>query len=199
MKEIGATIPKYQPLRVLWRTLCNYALRTILSQSIRQFTKDLVPSLFEESISRSWSKSVQTFSWYSLTNSFLLPQKFYLAVFFSFFHFDHTLFCGLAGAYVNPGSFFKLTFCTFICLSNNSLISSWISAKFVSALLLCILYLSYYFQSEVNTWIYLRRAIALQVDGYHNLDPLQMICINFQVQVMPMQYSTACICLYFQK
>ena len=36
------------------------------------------------------------------------------------------------------------------CLSNNSLISSWISAKFVSALLLCMLYLSYYYQSEVN-------------------------------------------------
>ena len=25
MEEIGATIPKYQPLRVLWRPLCDYA------------------------------------------------------------------------------------------------------------------------------------------------------------------------------
>ena len=25
MEEVGATIPKYQPLRVLWRPLCNYA------------------------------------------------------------------------------------------------------------------------------------------------------------------------------
>ena len=33
----------------------------------------------------------------------------------------------------------------------NSLISSWISAKFVSAFLQCMLYLSYYFQPEVNT------------------------------------------------
>ena len=50
---------------------------------------------------------------------------------------------------MNPGSFFKLSFYIFTCLSNNPLISSWISAKFVSALLLCMLYLSYYYQSEV--------------------------------------------------
>ena len=47
--------------------------------------------------------------------------------------------------------FFKLSFCTFYYLSNNSFISSWISATFVSALLPCILYLSYYFQLEVIT------------------------------------------------
>ena len=51
MEEIGATIPKYQPLRDLWRLLCDYARRTILSHPIRPFTRQLVPSLFEESIS----------------------------------------------------------------------------------------------------------------------------------------------------
>ena len=53
MEEIGATIPKYQPLRVLWCLLCDYTRRTILSCPIRPFTRELVPSLFEESISRS--------------------------------------------------------------------------------------------------------------------------------------------------
>ena len=53
MEKIGATIPKYQPLRVLWHPLCNYVRRTILSRPIRPFTRQLVPSLFEESISRS--------------------------------------------------------------------------------------------------------------------------------------------------
>ena len=81
----------------------------------------------------------------------------------------------LAGACVNPRSFIFKVHST--CLSNNSLISSWISAKFVSVLLPCILYLSYYFQPEVNTSMYLRKAITLQVDSFHNLDPLQMICI----------------------
>ena len=53
MEEIGATITKYQPLRVLWRPLCDHARRTIPSHPIRPFTRQLVPSLFEESISRS--------------------------------------------------------------------------------------------------------------------------------------------------
>ena len=61
--------------------------------------------------------------------------------------------------------------CTFTYLSNNLLISSWILAKFVSALLPCMLYLSHYFQPDVQT---LRRAITLQVDSCHNLN-LQMI------------------------
>ena len=119
----------------------------------------------------------------------LLPSSKAPVVFFvSFFHFHRTLFRGLAGVLreprefcVNPGSFFKLSFCTFICLSTNSLISSWISAKFVSAFLQCMLYLSYYFQPEVNTGMYLRKAITLQVESCHNLDPLEMICINFQI------------------
>ena len=51
MEEIGATIPKYQPLQVLWRPLYDYARQTILTRQIRLFTRQLVPSLFEESIS----------------------------------------------------------------------------------------------------------------------------------------------------
>ena len=53
IEEISATIPKYHPLRVLWRPLCDYARRTILYCPILPFTSKLVPSLFEESISRS--------------------------------------------------------------------------------------------------------------------------------------------------
>ena len=41
-----------------------------------------------------------------------------------------------------------------------------------------MLYLSYYFQPEVNTRMYLRRAITLQADSCHNLNPQQMICIS---------------------
>ena len=33
MEEIGATIPKYQPLRDLWRPLCDYARRQGRSQT----------------------------------------------------------------------------------------------------------------------------------------------------------------------
>ena len=150
-------------------------------------TRELVPSMFEESITWSLSKSVQPVFRYGLIKSFL-PQKIFWSgrrFFFFFFYFlsfsSHTFFVGLRELSWIPEVFFKLSFCTFTCLSNNSLISSWISAKFVSALCLCMLYLSYYFQPEVNTWMYLRKAITLQVDSCHNLDPLEMICINFQI------------------
>ena len=53
MEEISAIILKYQPLQVLWRLLCDYARRTILSRPIRPFTRELVPSLFEEYIIQS--------------------------------------------------------------------------------------------------------------------------------------------------
>ena len=155
MEEICATIPKYQPLRVLWRPLCDYARRTILSHPIRPFTRQLVPSLFEESISRTSQKSIQPFFRYSLINAFLSPQKILHGsrfFFFLSFFLHRTLFSGACGSFREPLKFFSNSpFYTFTCLSNNSLISSWISAKFVSALLLCMLYLSYYYQSEVNT------------------------------------------------
>ena len=77
--------------------------------------------------------------------------------------------------------FFKLSFYAFTLFSNNSLISWWILTKLVSTLLPSILYLSYYFQPEVSTWMYLRKAITLQTDSCHNLDPFQMICISFEI------------------
>ena len=61
MEEIGTTIAKYQPLRALWRPLCNHARRIIPSRPICPLTRELVPSLFEESITRSWSKSLHPF------------------------------------------------------------------------------------------------------------------------------------------
>ena len=165
MEEIGATIPKYQPLQVVWRSLCDYARQTILSHPIRPFTRELIPSLFEESIAQSSLKSVQPVFCYGLIKSFLSPQKFLRVsrfFFFFFFHFHHTLFRGLAGSLRDLRN--KLSFCTFTCLSNNLLISSWIPAKFVSALLPCMLNLSHYFQPDVQTLMYLREAITLQVD-----------------------------------
>ena len=90
------------------------------------FKNYIVPLLFKESISRSSSKSVQPFFLYSLIKSFLSPQNFYAAVVFFFvsFIFITHFIRRLAGACVNPRSFFKLSFCTFSCLSSNSPISS---------------------------------------------------------------------------
>ena len=142
---MGATIPKYQPLRVLWCPLCDYARRTILSRPICPFTRQLVPSLFEESISRSSSTSIQPFFRYSLINAFLSPQKFLRSSRFfllCFFYFHRTLFSGACGSFREPRKFFQTLF---LYIHLFVLISSWISATFVSALLLCMLYLSYYY------------------------------------------------------
>ena len=53
----------------------------------------------------------------------ILGGRRFFFLFVCFFHFHRTLFRGHAGACVNPESFFKLSFCAFISLSNNSLIS----------------------------------------------------------------------------
>ena len=78
---------------------------------------------------------------------------------------------------MNPGSIFKLSFCAFTCLSNNSLVSQWSSAKLVSALLQCMLYLSY---KHLNVFV---KGFTLQANGCHNLDPLHMICISFRCTI----------------
>ena len=50
MEEIGPTNPKYQPLRVLWHCSCAHARKTIPLASIHSFTKQTVPSMYEESL-----------------------------------------------------------------------------------------------------------------------------------------------------
>ena len=122
MEEIGTTITKYQPLRVLWRPLCDYARRTILSCPIHPFTRQLVPSLFEESISQSSWKSIQPFFRYSLINAFLSPQKILCGsrFFLSFFH--RTLFSGVCGSFREPRKFSSnsLFIHSLVCLITHS-------------------------------------------------------------------------------
>ena len=81
------------------------------------------------------------------TTKFIRGSSFFLCSFIFIAYF----FCGLAGACVNPEVLFSnsLFVHSLVCLITHPF--SWISAKFVSALLLCMLYLSYYFQPEVNT------------------------------------------------
>ena len=114
--------------------------------SIHSFTKQIVPLLYHESLTQSFSKSFSFVFHMHPIKHFLIT---FLCVYcFSWSHVYCTLpFCWLAGACMNPRSFFKLSFCAFTSLSNNSLIS----AKPVSAPLSCMLYPSYYFQPEVTT------------------------------------------------
>ena len=75
--------------------------------------------------------------------NFLKRQWFFSSASFFLSFSSHTFSwaCGsfifIAHFFVGLRKFFQTLFCTFTCLSNNSLISAWISAKFVSALLPC--------------------------------------------------------------
>ena len=94
-----------------------------------------VPSLCPESLTGSSLKSSS-------------PVFMHVSFFLSFIFIAHFLWackslCELWKL------FFKFSFCTFICLSNNSLISQ--SNLPWSVLLPCMLYLSCYFQPEVKT------------------------------------------------
>ena len=92
-----------------------------------------------------------------------------------FLYFHRTLFVGLHDPAVNPGIYIWDTPLVHTYLFNNSLISAWISTKFVSTLLLCMLYQTNNFQHKPNTSMYLRDTFTLHVCSFHNSDPLQII------------------------
>ena len=120
MEEIGLTIPKYQPLQDLWRQLCDYARQTIHSHPIHPFTRQLVPSLFEESISLEIYSAILL-----IVNAFLSPQKILCGsrfFFLTFFHFHHTLFSWACGSFREPQKFFSnsLFIHSLICLITHS-------------------------------------------------------------------------------
>ena len=114
MEEIGATNPEYQPLRVLWRCSCAHARKTIPMAPIHSFTKQLVPSMYQESLTRNRFISMARVFRTRLINSFF-HQKNVLGArrFFSCFIFIAHFYRGLAGACVNPGRFF---FKLFLCI-----------------------------------------------------------------------------------
>ena len=49
MEEIDATNPEYQPLPLLWHRSCAHARKTIPMAPIHPFTKQIVPSMYQES------------------------------------------------------------------------------------------------------------------------------------------------------
>ena len=113
MEEIGATNPEYQPLRVLWHRLCIHARKTIPLAPIHPFTKQMVPSLCPESLTRSLFRSFSPVLCVHLIKGFLPPETFLRASFFSLFLcfiFIAKFFRGHAGACVNPRSFFQTLF-----------------------------------------------------------------------------------------
>ena len=152
MEEIGATNPKYQPLRVLWHPFVRPRSKTILLVLIHPFTRQIVysvkyccPVVHQHQSRLTSATAIQSPSCHKKV--FIWPS------FFSFlFYFHCTLFMGFRDPHRESRNLYlKHSFSTYTCLSNNSLISAWISTKFVSKLLLCMLYQTNNFQYKANT------------------------------------------------
>ena len=107
MEEIGTTNPKYQPLRVLWRRSCVHAQKTIPLAPIHSFTKQIVRTF---NVSRFVDLKSFDIHATSIPHApYKLPPSIKNILgarrFFFSFHFQRTLFCGLAEAGVSPGRF----------------------------------------------------------------------------------------------
>ena len=88
---------------------CAHAQKTIPLVLIHPFSKQIVPLLYQKSSTSTLLRFISPFPLMRLINHFL-PLKTFLRtchLLVSFFIFIAHLFCGLAGAYVNPGSIFS--------------------------------------------------------------------------------------------
>ena len=153
MEEIGATNPEYQPMRFYGIIHAPILKKPSLGAHSLVIIKQIVSSLYQES---SFTQTLLISMTWRCHRRFInssLPSKTFLCACHFFFKF-----------------YFHFHRTLFVGL--------W---ELVSALLQCVLYLSYYFQPEVNTWMYLSKANTLQTESYCNLDPRQMICKSYQI------------------
>ena len=109
MEKSAPPIPSASQCEFNGAHSCAHTQKTITLAPIHLFTKQMVPPLCPESLTQSSLRS------FSVVLCSYVPYKglpsiniiFMCALFFlCFFHFHHTLFRGLAGACVNPGSLF---------------------------------------------------------------------------------------------
>ena len=110
MEKIGTTILSTSHCEFNGARSCAHARKTIPLAPIHPFTKQMVPSLCPESLTRSLFRSFSPVLYVRLIKGFLSPKTFLRArrsfsLFVSLFHFHLTLFHRHAGACVNPGSF----------------------------------------------------------------------------------------------
>ena len=128
MEEIGATNPKYVPaiaslmasVRAPTLEKPSTGTHSLVYKTSSTFIVSTTINLRFFAIDHTAFPQVP-YKLPSCINNIFTCASFYFFV--CFFHFHCTLFRVLAGACVNPGSFSKHSFCAFIYLYNNSLIS----------------------------------------------------------------------------
>ena len=95
MEETGATNPKYQPLRFLRYLFMRLCMMNHLFGTDSLVTGELVPLVYEESLTKSSLKSVTPVFWYSHINSSLPSKRFFCGSRFFFLLFSLHTFYGL--------------------------------------------------------------------------------------------------------
>ena len=103
---MGTTNPEYQPLQVLWRPFMCLHSKDHPVGTNNPFSKQIVPSLYQESSTSISLQPVSPVPLVRLINHFL-PSKTFFTHIISFFIFITHLFVGLRElTYLNPGSIF---------------------------------------------------------------------------------------------
>ena len=114
MEEIATNNLEYQPLQVLWCRLCAHAQKTISLAPIHSFTKQILPSMYQELL--SWSRLISAITrvfCMRLTNS-PFHQKYFRRLWFFFLSFSSHTFSWACGSLREPRKCFS--FCAFTCL-----------------------------------------------------------------------------------
>ena len=153
MEEISATNPEYQPLQVKFygAPFCAPMFKkpSPWHPITHLLNKLYVPSLYQEQFPWSSSKCGTTVLCNTNINSFHPLKIFYTRVicfFLGFIFISHFSWaCVTLCAFQNHYLRYSIS-----CLPYNSLISSWIQAKYLSVLLLCMLYQTINFQHKAN-------------------------------------------------
>ena len=116
--------------------LCAHAQKTIPLAPIHSFTKQIVPRIVDL---KSFDIHDTSFPYapYKLLpfiKNILGAHRFFSFFLLSFIFITHFSWACVTPWHESRNLYLKHSFSTYTCLSNNSLISAWISTKFVSTL-----------------------------------------------------------------
>ena len=105
---------------------CTHTQKAITLAPTHPFTKQIVPTLYPESFTRSLCRLFSPVFGVGIIKGFLpfFVHVIFPCFFVYSFYSHHTHFSWACGSLCEPRKyFFKLSFCAFTCLSNYSLIS----------------------------------------------------------------------------
>ena len=155
----------------LWLTNHRYRTESLV-------TRDIIPSLSIEIVTRVSFKSVPPIFFYRFWRVDLWPKNFWPGSrFFYFFFIAHF-------AWACVCTFLSFHFVHQDCLFNNSFISKWISMKLAPEFHLSILYKATNFQLQTTKCRKFRVPFTLHIGTYNNLKLYRMNCMKLKTYIL---------------